>query len=441
MKIAGAYWRGNSNNEMLQRIYGTCWATEKDLSAYLTLLEEAEKRDHRKLGKALDLFHFEPEIAPGAVFWHHKGWMLVKTLIEYMRLHLNDQNYEEISTPSVMDCALWKTSGHWLKFREHMYIAQTEDEKTFAIKPMNCPGGIQIFNQGIKSYRDLPLRVAEFGKVNRYEASGALQGLTRVREFTQDDAHIYCTPNQLESECRAMIELILKVYKHLGFEKIQIDLSTRPEKRIGEEKIWDLAEKTLLDIVKSIGLDYKIAEGEGAFYGPKLDFHLTDAIGRKWQCATIQLDMNLPERFDLSYIGEDGEKHRPIMFHRTILGSIERFTGILIEHFEGKFPLWLAPVQVAIASITDQASSYAKEIHATLKQQGFKTILDIRNEKISYKIREHSLAKIPLIYVVGEKEAEQKSVAIRQLGGEEQKIISLKEAIENLKQACKISID
>lgn len=440
MKLAGAYWRGDSNNEMLQRIYGTCWPDKKSLKAYLHMLEEAEKRDHRKLGKEMDLFHFEPEYAPGAVFWHDKGFSIYRKLIEYMRLKQEENGYIEINTPSVMDRVLWETSGHWDKFGEHNYSGQTEDGRVFCIKPMNCPGGMLVFKQGLKSYRDLPMKVAEFGKVNRYEHSGALMGLMRVREFTQDDAHIFCTPEQMESETIDTLKLILDIYKSFGFEEVDIKLSTRPDSkhRIGSDEVWDFTEKALATALEKNGYDYTINEGEGAFYGPKLEFVLKDALGREWQCGTIQVDMSLPERFDLSYVGADGEKHRPVMLHRALFGSIERFLGILIEHHAGRLPLWLSPVQAVVAPIVSDVDDYAKKVAKTLRKAGLKVETDLRNEKINYKVREHSLAKKPVILVVGKREEEAKTVAIRRLGSKNQTILSLDEAKEKLVNEAKM---
>ena len=432
MKVAGAYWRGDSNNEMLQRIYATAWADKKDLQAYLTRIEEAAKRDHRKLGKEMGLFHFEPEYAPGAVFWHDKGYKIYRKLIEYMRNRQNHNGYEEISTPRIMDRCLWETSGHWEKYGAHNYSGQTEDGKMFCIKPMNCPGGLLVYRQGQKSYRDLPLRMAEFGKVNRYEASGALMGLMRVREFTQDDAHIFCTPEQMEEECISTMKLIFDIYKDFGFDNIKIYLSTRPEKRIGSDEIWDISEKSLANALDRHGYAYEINEGEGAFYGPKLEFILKDAIGREWQCGTIQVDMNLPSRFDISYIGEDGNKHQPVMLHRALFGSIERFLGILIEHHAGRLPLWLSPEQIVVAPVTSNFDAYANEVANTLRKHGLTVKVDTRNEKINYKIREHSLAKTPVIMVVGAKEEENKTVTIRRLGSENQTVKPLDEAVSEL---------
>ena len=434
-KVAGAYWRGDSNNEMLQRLYATAWANKKDLDAYLTMLEEAAKRDHRKLGKEMDLFHFEPEYAPGAVFWHDKGYKIYRKLIEYMRNRQEHNGYCEISTPRIMDRCLWETSGHWDKYGAHNYSGKTEDGRVFCVKPMNCPGGLLVYKQGVKSYRDLPLRMAEFGKVNRYEASGSLMGLMRVREFTQDDAHIFCTPEQMEEECINTMKLIFDIYKDFGFNNIKIYLSTRPDSiyRIGSDEIWDLCENSLAHALEKHGYAYEINPGEGAFYGPKLEFILKDAIGREWQCGTIQVDMNLPERFDISYIGEDGEKHRPVMLHRALFGSIERFLGILIEHHAGKLPLWLSPLQVMVAPIVSEFDGYAEEVAEALDKAGLKAETDLRNEKINYKVREHSLAKIPVIAVVGAKEKENRTVTVRRLGSEKQEVMPLDEFVAKLK--------
>ena len=436
MKLAGAYWRGDSNNAMLQRIYGTAWADAKALKAHLLMLEEAEKRDHRRLGREMDLFHFQEE-APGAVFWHPHGWTLFRGLIDYMRRRQDNAGYVEISTPSVMDRGLWELSGHWETFREHMYTTETEDNRVFALKPMNCPGGIQVFKQGITSYRDLPMRVAEFGQVNRYEPSGALHGLMRVREFTQDDAHIFCTPDQMEEECRAVVDLILDIYADFGFYDVAIKFSDRPEKRIGSDAIWDQLEGALMGALQSMGHEFTHNPGEGAFYGPKLEFVLRDAIGRDWQCGTLQVDMNLPERLDASYIGEDGEKHRPVMLHRALFGSLERFAGILIEHYAGRFPLWLAPLQVVVATITEAADDYAAEVLTALKAAGLRAELDVRNEKINYKVREHSLAKVPVMLVVGTREAETRDVAMRRLGGKAQEIVALDAALDTLNREAR----
>ena len=434
MKVAGAYWRGDSTKEMLQRIYATAWNSRKDLDEYLQMLEEAAKRDHRKLGREMDLFHFEPDYAPGAVFWHDKGYKIYRKLIEYMRKRQENNGYIEISTPRVMDRCLWETSGHWEKYGAHNYSGQTEDKKWFCIKPMNCPGGLLVYKQGIKSYRDLPLKIAEFGKVNRYEASGSLMGLMRVREFTQDDAHIFCTPEQMEEECITTLKLIFDIYKDFGFDKVKIYLSTRPEKRIGSDEIWDICEKALANALTKHGYEFEINEGEGAFYGPKLEFILKDAIGREWQCGTIQVDMNLPQRFDISYIGEDGEKHQPVMLHRALFGSIERFLGILIEHHAGKLPLWLSPEQVVVCPIVSEMNDYAEEVVAKLRAAGLYAKTDLRNEKINYKIREHSVAKIPVIAVVGAKEKENGTVTVRRLGSEKQELMALDDFIAALKK-------
>ena len=438
MKVAGAYWRGDSSKEMLQRIYATAWADKKELQAYLDMLEEAAKRDHRKLGREMDLFHFEPEYAPGAVFWHDKGYRIYRKLIEYMRNRQEHNGYVEICTPRVMDRVLWETSGHWEKYGAHNYSGQTEDGKWFCIKPMNCPGGVLVYKQGIRSYRDLPLRMAEFGKVNRYEASGSLMGLMRVREFTQDDAHIFCTPEQMEEECITTLKLIFDIYKDFGFDDVKIYLSTRPEKRIGSDEIWDLCEKSLANALTTHGYAFEINEGEGAFYGPKLEFILKDAIGREWQCGTIQVDMNLPERFDISYIGEDGEKHQPVMLHRALFGSIERFLGILIENHAGKLPLWLSPEQVVVCPIVSEFDDYACEVADTLRKAGLLVSTDLRNEKINYKVREHSVAKIPVIAVVGAKEKENKTVTIRRIGSDKQEVLGLNDLIAKLVEEAKM---
>jgi len=432
MKLAGAYWRGDSRNEMLQRIYGTAWPDEKQLKAHLAMLEEAEKRDHRRLGREMDLFHFQEE-APGAVFWHPHGWTLFRSLIDYMRTRQERAGYTEISTPSVMDRSLWEKSGHWDTFREHMYTTVTEDERVFALKPMNCPGGLQVFRQGITSYKDLPKRVAEFGKVNRYEHSGALHGLMRVREFTQDDAHIFCTPEQIEDECRSVVELIMDIYKDFGFEDVRIKFADRPEKRIGSDADWDQLESALKGALEHMGYSYTHNPGEGAFYGPKLEFVLRDAIGRDWQCGTLQVDMNMPRRLDATYVDANGDKQYPIMLHRALFGSLERFTGILIEHYAGKFPMWLAPLKAVVASITNDVDDYAREVAAAFNAAGISCELDLRNEKINYKVREHSVTKVPVIAVVGGREAENKTVAIRRLGGKAQEILALEEAVARLK--------
>lgn len=438
MKVAGAYWRGDSTKEMLQRIYATAWADKKDLKAYLEMLEEAAKRDHRKLGRDMDLFHFEPEYAPGAVFWHDKGYKIYRKLIEYMRKRQDNNGYVEVATPRIMDRCLWETSGHWEKYGAHNYSGKTEDEKVFCVKPMNCPGGLLVYKQGVKSYRDLPLRMAEFGMVNRYEASGSLMGLMRVREFTQDDAHIFCTPEQMEEECITTLKLILDIYKDFGFNEVKIYLSTRPEKRIGSDEIWDLCEKSLANALTSHGYEFEVNEGEGAFYGPKLEFILRDAIGREWQCGTIQVDMNLPQRFDICYIGEDGEKHQPVMLHRALFGSIERFLGILIENHAGRLPLWLSPEQVVVCPIVNEFDDYANEVANALKKAGLSAKTDLRNEKINYKVREHSVAKIPVIAVVGAKERENRTVTIRRIGSDKQEVMTLDDFIKALVEEAKM---
>ena len=432
MRLAGAYWRGDSNNPQLQRIYGTAWRDEKELKAHLTRLEEAEKRDHRKLGKEMDLFHFQEE-APGSVFWHPKGWTMFQTLIDYMRRRQNRAGYVEINTPDIMDRSLWERSGHWEKFGENMYTTEAKEDRVFALKPMNCPGGVQVYRQGIRSYRDLPLRIAEFGKVHRFEPSGALHGLMRVRAFTQDDAHIFCTHEQITEECRIVCKLILDIYRDFGFEDVRIKFSDRPEKRIGSDEIWDKSEAALKEAVEAAGLPYTTNPGEGAFYGPKLEFVLRDAIGRDWQCGTLQVDLNLPERLDASYIGSDGEKHRPVMLHRALFGSLERFTGILLEHYAGKPPLWLAPTQVMVATITNDADGYASEVLEKLRNVDLRAEADIRNEKINLKIRELSLKKVPTVLVVGNRERDEGTVALRRLGGKQQEILALDDAINILK--------
>jgi len=432
MTVAGAYWRGDHRNEMLQRIYGTAWAKKEDLDAHLMRLEEAEKRDHRKLGPQLDLFHLQDN-AIGAVFWHPKGWRLFQTLISYMRARQNEAGYQEVNTPDVMDRSLWETSGHWQNYRQNMFITQTEDQRVFALKPMNCPGHMAMYAQGLKSYRELPIRMAEFGKVHRYEPSGALHGLLRVRHFTQDDAHIFCTPEQMEQECRNVVTLILAIYRDFGFDDVRIKLSTRPEHRIGSDDTWDQLEAALAGALQQMGIGYELFPGEGAFYGPKLEFVLRDAIGRDWQCGTLQVDMNLPERFDLNYIGEDNARHRPVMLHRAMFGSLERFIGILTEHHVGAFPLWLAPEQVVVMSITDQQAEYAQKIHATLVDANIFATLDLRNEKITYKIREHSLQKLPYQVIVGDKEVAAGLVAVRSRGGEDLGQMPIGTFIERLK--------
>ena len=436
LKLAGAYWRGDSNNEMLQRIYGTSWRDEKELKAHLMMLEEAEKRDHRRLGREMGLFHFQEE-AVGSVFWHPNGWTLYRTLETYIRARLDKANYVEVKTPQLIDRGLWEASGHWEKFRDHMFTAETEDDRVFALKPMNCPGHVQIFRQGMTSYRELPLRMAEFGSCHRYEPSGALHGLMRVRAFTQDDAHIFCTEDQITSETEAFCELLLSVYKDCGFEEVVIKFADRPETRAGEDAVWDRAEAALTEAVEASGLDYTLNPGEGAFYGPKLEFVLRDAIGRDWQCGTLQVDFVLPERLDASYIGEDGEKHRPVMLHRAILGSFERFIGILIENYAGRMPMWMAPVQAVVATITSDADAYAIEVRNALDAAGIRAEVDIRNEKINYKVREHSLAKVPTMLVVGQREVDDCKVALRRLGGKDQEFLALDEAVARLAEESK----
>lgn len=429
MKIAGAYWRGDSNNQMLQRIYGTAWADEKQLKEYLHQLEEAEKRDHRKLGKELDLFHLQEEAA-GSVFWHPNGWTIYRTLETFIRKRLEAWGYVEVKTPQLVDRSLWEASGHWEKFGENMFVVEAADNRTLAIKPMNCPCHVQIFKQGIKSYRDLPIRMSEFGSCHRYEPSGALQGIMRVRAFTQDDAHIFCTPAQITEETKDFCDLLLGVYKDFGFDQVMVKFSDRPEKRAGSDEVWDQAEEALKKASTEAGLEYQLNPGEGAFYGPKLEFVLKDAIGREWQCGTLQVDFVLPERLGAAYIDEHGEKQRPVMLHRAIFGSFERFLGILIEHYAGKFPLWLSPVQVAVAPITDTFNGYAREVAARLKGAGFRITTDLRNEKISYKIRELSHQKVPLILVVGQREQDDESVTVRQLGSNDQKLLTLDAFVE-----------
>ena len=430
-KLAGAYWRGDSNNEMLQRIYGTCWRNKKELDEYLQRIEEAEKRDHRKLGKVMDLFHFQEE-SPGAVFWHEGGWQLFQSLIDFMRQRQTEAGYREVNTPDILDKTLWEKSGHWEKFQEHMYTTKTPDERVFAIKPMNCPGCVQIFNQGLKSYRDLPLKLSEFGKVHRYESSGSLHGLMRVRSFTQDDAHIFCTENQITEESLKVTKLILDIYKAFGFEKVILKYSDRPAKRVGDDKLWDKAEAALLEAVKASKLDYSINKGEGAFYGPKIEFVLRDTIGRDWQCGTLQVDLNLPGRLGATYIDKDGVKKNPVMLHRALFGSLERFIGILIEHYAGKLPLWLSPRQVAILPISQEFDDYAKKVSAELDKNKIRNIIDLKNEKINYKIREHSLSKTPILMICGSKEQENQSITLRRLGQEKQDTLPLKEAMNLL---------
>ena len=431
LKVAGAYWRGDARNEMLQRIYGTAWADAKQLKAYLTRLEEAEKRDHRRLGREMGLFHFQEE-APGAAFWHPRGWALFCTLVDYMRTRQDRAGYREVSTPDMMDSVLWEASGHWQTFREHMFTSQTEDGRHYAIKPMNCPGHVQVYKRGIKSYRDLPLRISEFGKVHRYEPSGALHGLLRVRAFSQDDAHIFCTPEQTQAECRGVTELCLDVYRDFGFEDVQIKFADRPPKRIGADAVWDQLEAALEGALESMGIDYSHNPGEGAFYGPKLEFVLRDAIGREWQCGTLQVDLNLPERLDAVYVGEDGARHRPVMLHRALFGSLERFIGILLENYSGHLPLWLSPTHAVVATITDQYADYAKEVAARFRDAGLRIDADLRNEKIGYKVREHSAAKIPVILAVGAREAADGTVSVRRLGSRAQEILALDEAVARI---------
>ena len=437
MKVAGAYWRGDSNNPMLTRIYGTAWRNEKELTEYLHQLEEAEKRDHRKLGKEMDLFHFQEE-APGAVFWHPKGWELFQTLINYMRKRQDQAEYVETNTPDLLDKSLWETSGHWEKFGGNMFTTEAKEERIFAIKPMNCPGAVEIYKQGLKSYRDLPLRMSEFGKVHRYEPSGALLGLMRVRAFTQDDAHIFCTENQITSESKIVCDLILSIYKDFGFTDVIIKYSDRPEKRVGEDHVWDKAEKALREAVEATGLAYTINPGEGAFYGPKLEFILRDAIGRDWQCGTLQVDLNLPGRLGATYIDEDGQKKTPVMLHRALFGSLERFIGILIEHYAGHLPLWLSPLQVMVTTITSDSDNYAYQVCDALKSVGLRAKTDTRNEKIGYKIREHSNTKVPIIIVVGKKEVEEKTVSVRYLGSQETKIMKLDDIAKALQNESSI---
>ncbi|MDA0755558.1 MAG: threonine--tRNA ligase, partial [Proteobacteria bacterium] len=435
-KLAGAYWKGDSNNKMLTRIYGTAWKNDKDLNAYLHSIEEAEKRDHRKLGKEMNLFHFQEE-APGMVFWHPNGWTIYRLLQEFIRNKLQKYDYKEINTPQVVDRKLWEASGHWDKYRENMFITEIDEEhanekRTNALKPMNCPCHVQVYNQGLKSYRDLPLRYAEFGSCHRYEASGTMHGLMRVRGFTQDDGHIFCTEEQIESETKLFIELLSDIYKDLGFDKFDIKLSTRPETRVGSDEVWDKAENALESAIKKLDLPYKVEEGDGAFYGPKLDFVLTDAIGREWQCGTFQADFNLPDRLEAEFIGEDGQKHTPVMIHRAVLGSFERFIGVLIENYSGKLPFWLAPVQVAVATIVSDVDDYAAEVINLLENAGIRSHSDFRNEKISYKVREHSSAKVPVIMALGKREKESSSVSIRRIGSDKTESMGLNEALKIL---------
>jgi len=439
-KVSGAYWRGDSNNEMLQRIYGTCWSSKKELDEYLHRLEEAEKRDHRKLGKEMDFFHFREE-SPGAVFWHEKGWLLFQRLVEYMRAKQRLAGYKEINTPELLDKTLWEKSGHWDKFGEHMFTSETPDEKTFAVKPMNCPGCVQVFNQGLKSYRDLPLKLSEFGKVHRYEPSGALHGLLRVRAFTQDDAHIFCTEDQITEESLSVTNLILEIYKDLGFENVILKYSDRPEKRVGDDIVWDKSEAALLAAIKQSKLEYTINKGEGAFYGPKIEFVLRDAIGRDWQCGTLQVDLNLPNRLGASYVAKDGNKKVPVMLHRALFGSLERFIGILIENYAGKLPFWLSPAQAVVCSIADENNEYVKKLFKDLFKEGIKCEMDLRNEKINYKVREHSLAKIPFIIVCGKKEVAENTVTVRKLGSDKQEILKREDLIKNMLSANKLPLN
>ena len=440
MKVAGAYWRGDSSNTMLTRIYGTAWATEKDLEQHLLQIEEAEKRDHRKLGREMDLFHFQEE-APGAVFWHPKGWTLFQSLINYMRKRQDRAGYVETNTPDMMDKSLWETSGHWDKFSDMMFRTEAKDDKIYAIKPMNCPGAVEIFKQGLKSYRDLPFLLSEFGKVHRYEPSGALHGLMRVRAFTQDDAHIFCTEDQITQESKTVCDLILSIYKDFGFDNVRIKFSDRPEKRVGDDAIWDKAEAALMQAMEATGLEYTLNPGEGAFYGPKLEFVLRDAIGRDWQCGTLQVDLNLPGRLGATYIGEDGNKKIPVMLHRALFGSLERFTGILIEHYAGHLPFWLSPLQAVVATITSDTDEYAYEVQKALVSKGIRAEIDTRNEKIGYKIREHSNSKVPAIIAVGKKEAQDKTVSVRRIGSSETKTFKLEDIVTSLSKEAKSPIE
>ena len=424
MKVSGAYWRGDSKNEMLQRIYGTSWANQKDLDTYLKRLEEAEKRDHRKLGKEMDLFHFREE-SPGSVFWHERGWNLFQKLVDYMRDRQKKAGYREINTPEILDRSLWEKSGHWDKFGDHMYTSTTPDEKVFAIKPMNCPGCVQVFNQGLKSYRDLPLKMSEFGKVHRYEPSGALHGLMRVRAFTQDDAHIFCTEDQITQESLSVTNLILNIYKDLGFSNVILKYSDRPELRVGDDKVWDKSESALLEAVKATKLEYTVNKGEGAFYGPKIEFVLRDAIGRDWQCGTLQVDLNLPERLGASYVDKDGSKKVPVMLHRALFGSLERFIGILIENYAGKLPFWISPLQVVVIPVSDEFDNYAKKVSDQVNNSGINCIVDLKNHNLNYKIREHSLSKIPVLLICGKKEVDSSSVTIRRLDNNKQENMKL----------------
>ena len=440
MKVAGAYWRGDSSNAMLTRIYGTAWATEKDLEQHLLQIEEAEKRDHRKLGREMDLFHFQEE-APGAVFWHPKGWTLFQSLINYMRKRQDNAGYVETNTPDMMDKSLWETSGHWDKFSDMMFRTEAKDDKIYAIKPMNCPGAVEIFKQGLKSYRDLPFLLSEFGKVHRYEPSGALHGLMRVRAFTQDDAHIFCTEDQITQESKTVCDLILSIYKDFGFDNVRIKFSDRPEKRVGDDAVCDKAEAALMQAMEATGLEYSLNPGEGAFYGPKLEFVLRDAIGRDWQCGTLQVDLNLPGRLGATYVGEDGNKKIPVMLHRALFGSLERFTGILIEHYAGHLPFWLSPLQAVVATITSDTDEYAYEVQKVLVSKGIRAEIDTRNEKIGYKIREHSNSKVPAIIAVGKKEAQDKTVSVRRIGSSETKTFKLEDIVTSLSKEAKSPIE
>jgi threonyl-tRNA synthetase len=440
MSVAGAYWRGDSRNEMLQRIYGTAWASDKDLNAYLVRLEEAEKRDHRRLGREMDLFHLQEE-GPGAVFWHPKGWTMFQRMIDYMRRKQIEAGYQEVNTPEILDRSLWERSGHLEKFGENMYLTQTPDERVYAVKPMNCPGHVQIFKQGIKSYRDLPLYLAEFGKVHRYEPSGALHGLMRVRAFVQDDAHIFCTEEQITEECVKASNLIIEIYRDFGFEEVTVKYADRPERRVGSDEVWDNAEAALRTALEASGLNWTLNPGEGAFYGPKLEFVLRDAIGRDWQCGTVQVDLNLPERLGATYVAADGSRRYPVMIHRALFGSLERFCGILIEHYAGHLPLWLAPLQAVVATITDDADDYAEAVMSAARSAGLRVEADLRNEKISYKVREHSVTKVPVILVVGKREAEEGTVAIRRLGGKAQEVMPLDAALAVLGEEALSPLD
>ena len=432
MKLAGAYWRGDSNNEMLQRVYGTAWENKEDLAAHLHRLEEAEKRDHRKIGKTQNLFHTQEE-APGMVFWHPKGWALYQIIVQYMSQVFKDNGYQEVHTPEIMDRSMWEKSGHWDKFGDAMFTTHSEN-RDYAVKPMNCPGHVQIYKQGLKSYRDLPLRLGEFGSCHRNEPSGTLHGIMRVRNFVQDDAHIFCTIDQIQSEVSEFIDLTFKVYKHFGFENIDIKLSTRPEKRVGSDEVWDQAEASLSEALDAKGIEWELQEGEGAFYGPKVEFVLKDCLEREWQCGTIQADFSMPERLDAQYIAEDGSKQTPVMLHRVIVGSIERFTGILIEHYEGAFPSWLAPIQAVILNISQKQEEYSKNVEINLKKQGLRVISDLRNEKIGFKIREHSMQRYPYILVVGDREQENNQVSVRRRGGEDLGSMSLEALTELINQ-------